>query len=149
LKILGFLVPLSDVMVAGTSVYRKPDRWRETASIRIGTGTNLDQTKFLLPRSYEYCRMYWPVATERDESECDAAYDYNHWLIVPTPLAAYPMEAVCWMLPPLLDTTNETNWLTDYAPNALLYGTLVQCEPFLKNDARVSTWQQFYIDQLA
>lgn len=149
LKILGFLVPMTDVMVAGTSVYTKPSRWRETASIRIGVGASLEETKWLFPRSYEYCRMYWPDTTERDEPEFYSDYDYNHWLIVPTPVSAYPLEANCWMLPALLDTSNETNWLTDHAPNALLYGTLLQCEPYLKNDTRIPTWKDFYIDQLS
>jgi hypothetical protein len=47
-------------------------------------------------------------------------------------------------LPALLDDTQQTNWLTDYAPNLLLYGALLEATPFLKNDERLPTWQGFY-----
>ena len=35
-------------------------------------------------------------------------------------------------------------WFTTYAPQALLYGTLLQAMPFLKNDDRVQLWQALY-----
>jgi hypothetical protein len=43
-----------------------------------------------------------------------------------------------------LDSSNQTNWLTIYAPQALLYGTLLQAMPFLKNDERIPMWQAQY-----
>jgi hypothetical protein len=43
-----------------------------------------------------------------------------------------------------LDATNQTNWFTIYAPQALLYGSLLQAMPFLKNDERMPMWQQQY-----
>lgn len=153
LKILGFINVVTSVMVAGTSTYAKPDRWRETASMNIGLPNAddplvLNTRKFIYPRAYEYCRRYWPLSTERDVPEFYADYDYNNWLIVPTPVAAYPWEITYWQLPPLLDDTNQTNWTTAYAPGALLYGTLVQAMPFLKNDERKDTWDPMYKEQL-
>jgi hypothetical protein len=73
-----------------------------------------------------------------------AEYDYDHWLIVPTPDYAYPFEIVYYELPPLLDDTIQTNWLTEYAPQLLLYGALLEATPFLKNDERIATWQSYY-----
>jgi hypothetical protein len=43
-----------------------------------------------------------------------------------------------------LDSANQSNWFTQYAPQALLYGTLLQAMPFLKNDERMPMWQQNY-----
>jgi hypothetical protein len=43
-----------------------------------------------------------------------------------------------------LDSSNQTNWFTQYAPQALLYGSLLQAMPFLKNDGRVQLWQAMY-----
>jgi hypothetical protein len=54
------------------------------------------------------------------------------------------MEILYYELPPLLDDTNQTNWFTEYAPNALLYATLLESAPFLKNDERIATWEGFY-----
>lgn len=43
-----------------------------------------------------------------------------------------------------LSGTNTTNWFTSYAPDLLLYGALVEAEPFLVGDERVQTWARFY-----
>jgi hypothetical protein len=43
-----------------------------------------------------------------------------------------------------LDSSNQTNWFTIYAPQAMLYGTLLQAMPFLKNDERIPMWQAQY-----
>lgn len=149
LKFQGFINVVVTNLVAGTSVYDKPDRWRQTVSINFGTGATNDTRTPLFARSYEYCRAYWPDSTEQAQPEFYADYDYQHWLVVPTPDANYPMEVIYYQQPPLLDDTNETNWLTDYAPNALLYRTLLEATPFLKNDERIPTWQAMYQQQMA
>lgn len=144
LKVQGFINVVTGTMVVGQSVYDKPDRWRDTVSINFGTGAGYNTRKPLFTRAYEYVRAYWPDATERDEPQFYADYDYKHWLIAPTPDAAYPFEVVYYELPRLLDDSTQTNWLTEYAPDLLLYATLLEAAPFLKNDERISVWQQMY-----
>ena len=56
LKIQGFINVVTSAMAAGTSVYAKPDRWRDTISINFGIGAANNQRTPLFPRSYEYCR---------------------------------------------------------------------------------------------
>lgn len=148
LKIQGFINVVTSVMAAGTSVYQKPDRWRDTVDINFGIGVGNNERVFLFPRSYEYCRLYAPDSTVQDQPEFYADYDYDHWLFAPTPDFAYPYEAVFYQLPPLLDAANQTNWLTDHAPNALLHGSLLQSTRFLKNDERIPVWQQNYDSDL-
>lgn len=144
LKIQGTVNVVTTSMVAGQSVYDKPDRWRETVSIFIGTGTGNNVRSEVFPRAYEYIRGYWPNPTSTGTPRFYADYDYSHWLIAPTPASALPMEILYYELPPLLDDTNQTNWFTEYAPNALLYATLLESAPFLKNDERIATWEGFY-----
>lgn len=144
LKFQGFINVVTSSFVAGTSVYQKPDRWRQTISFNFGTGENNNTRNQLFARSYEYCRAYWPDSTERSAPLFYSDYDYEHWLITPTPDAAYPFECLYYQQPPLLDDTTQTNWLTDYAPNALLYRTLLETTPFLKNDERIPTWSAMY-----
>lgn len=144
IKVQGFLVPYIATMSGGVSVYPKPARWRETVSMNIGTGATGNSRKFLEPRSYEYCRFYWPDSDATELPLFYADYDFNHWLIAPTPAASYNWEVMAYQLPPLLGDSTQTNWLTDYAPNALLYRSLMEAEPFLKNDSRLAVWQQLY-----
>ena len=144
LKIQGFITVVSDTMTVGQSVYAKPDRWRDTISINVGTGANLADRTSLYGRSYVYCRSYWPNESQTDTPQFYADYNYDNWLIVPTPDQEYPFEVLYYELPPLLDDTIQTNWLTEYAPQLLLYGALLEATPFLKNDERIGTWQQYY-----
>lgn len=144
LKVQGLINVVTDTLAVGQSVYPKPDRWRDTVSMSIGTGAGNATRKTLFTRAYEYVRAYWPDESEQAEPEFYADYDYQHWLIAPTPDAAYPIEVLFYQLPVLLDDENQTNWLTDYAPELLLYATLLEATPFLKNDERIPVWQQMY-----
>jgi hypothetical protein len=144
LKIEGFISAVSTNLQADLAVYDKPDRWRETISFSIGAGVAGEQRTVLFPRGYEYCRTFWPDATQTDQPQFYADYDYSHWLIVPTPDAAYEAEILYYELPQLLDDEVQTNWITEYIPQLLLYATLLEAAPFLKNDERVPTWQAFY-----
>jgi len=137
LKVQGFIRAVTTTLVSGTAVYQKPDRWRDTVSMTIAGAQ-------IFSRSYEYCKSYWPMVTSTSTPQFYADYDYTHWLIAPTPNAASAMEVLYYELPQLLDSSNQTNWLTDYAPNLLLYGALLEATPFLKNDERIAMWQSMY-----
>ena len=144
LKIQGFINVVTDTLIVGQSVYQKPDRWRDTVSINIGTGASHNVRKFLFTRDYEYLRSYWPNESLTEEPVFYAVYNYTNWLILPPPDEAYPFEVLYYELPVLLDDENQTNWLTDYAPQVLLYASLLEATPFLKNDDRIPVWQQMY-----
>jgi hypothetical protein len=147
-KLLGQKEVLVDApagLQLGNPVVTKPDRWRSTVSINYGSGTDLNSRVFLVPRSYDYCRSYWPDSTVTDPNNPPlmyADYDLFHWLIAPTPPQNYPFEAICYMQPPLLDANNQNNFWTELTPNALLYATLCEAEPFIKEDPRLQLWQQ-------
>ena len=144
LKIQGFQTVVVTNMQTNLAVYAKPDRWRETISINIGTGVSNNTRTPVFSRSYEYVRNYWPNESVTGTPEFYADYNYSNWVFAPTPDAAYPMEILYYELPPLLDDTNETNWLTEFAPNVLLYASLVEATPFVKDDQRVQLWQTYY-----
>jgi hypothetical protein len=144
LKIQGFINVVTGTFAVGQSVYSKPDRWRDTVSINIGTGAQNNSRKVLFSRAYEYLLSYWPDRTATEEPIFYSDYDYDHWLIAPTPDEEYPFEILYYELPPLLDDVIQTNWLTEYAPQLLLYGTLLEATPFLKNDERINVWQSMY-----
>ena len=143
LKLLGFVNVVTDTMTVGQSVIPKPDRWRDTISINFGVGTAQTRTQLFL-RSYEYMRTFHPDEEVTGQPKFYGDYDYFNWLIAPSADFAYPFEVNYWELPALLDSSNQTNWTTDFAPNALLHGALLQATPFLKNDERLPIWQGIY-----
>lgn len=149
LKIEGFLNVVTSNLIAGTSVYAKPDRWRRTVSMWYGESASVGQNrKPIFARSYEYVRAYWPNPSTQRTPIFYADYDYTHWLIAPTPNVDLPWEILFYEMPALLDASNQTNWLTDYAPNALLYRSLLEATPFLKDDERIPVWDTMYKESI-
>lgn len=141
IKFLGNLTVSTSTMVASSATIEKPARWRKTVSMNL---TVAGERQPILLRKYEYLREYWPDPTATDVPKFYCDYDYTHWLIAPTPTSAYNFEVLYYERPQPLDTSNQTNWFTTYAPQALLYGSLLQAMPFLKNDSRIQMWQQQY-----
>lgn len=142
IKFLGNLTVAEGTMTIGNPVLDKPVRWHKTVSMNVVNAAGEKQPVFL--RKYEYLREYWPNPSNTDTPAFYADYDYTHWLVAPTPDAAYSFEILYYERIQPLDSTNQTNWFTNYAPQALLYGSLLQAMPFLKNDDRVPLWQAQY-----
>lgn len=142
LKVQGFIVATTTSLTANVSTYAKPDRWRDTVSMSIVTE---DSRTPVFARSYEYIRAVELNANGGSGvPEFYADYDYTHWLLSPTPNMDYTLEVLYYELPVLLDDSNQTNWLTEYAPDILLYAALLEATPFLKADERIPVWQQMY-----
>lgn len=142
IKFLGNIAVAESTMVQNDPVIEKPARWRKTVSMNVTVGGQ----KFpVFLRKYEYLREYWPNATESDVPKFYCDYDYDHWLVAPTPADDYAYEVLYYQRVQPLDSSNQTNWFTQNAPQALLYGTLLQAMPFLKNDERIPMWQQQYM----
>ncbi|TFV71671.1 hypothetical protein E4K64_25415 [Bradyrhizobium frederickii] len=60
--------------------------------------------------------------------------------LVPTPDAAYTVEMVYRKNIPTLSDSNTTNWLLTLAPDAYLYGALLEAAPYIKADERIQVW---------
>lgn len=141
IKFLGNLTVNTSAMTQGDPVIAKPARWHKTVSMNV-TVAGVKQPVLL--RKYEYLREYWPNQTLEDIPKFYADYDYTHWLVAPTPADDYSFEVLYYERVQPLDSSNQTNWFTTYAPQALLYGSLLQAMPFLKNDERIAMWQAQY-----
>lgn len=137
LKIQGFIRAVQTPLQAGVAVYLKPDRWRDTISMTVNGSP-------IFARSYEYCRSYWPDEAETGAPQFYADYDYQHWLITPSPATVQTLEVLYYEQPRFLGDDFQTNWLTEYAPDLLLYAALLRSAPFLKSDERIQIWQGMY-----
>ena len=156
LKILGAQMSVTAVMTPGVPIIQKPTGWREDISIFIGTTAVKDDNTGVIsytagtsrmpifPRVYEYLRSFWPNEASRDTPKFYANMGMKHWIFAPTPDDAYPLEITYFATPEFLGEDNQTNWITDNYPQLLLYGTLMEASPFLKDDSRVQVWQTMY-----
>lgn len=137
LKLQGFIMAVETQLVPGVAIYDKPDRWRDTISMTVDNAP-------IFGRVYEFCRSYWPDETKTAAPQFYADYDYRHWLLTPTPNASAKLEILYYEQPRLLGPENQTNFIAEYAPDLLLYASLLEAAPFLKNDDRIQTWQAMY-----
>jgi hypothetical protein len=145
IKTLGQMEVVDSVMQIGNPVIQKPARWRKTTSMTL-SNEGVKQPMFV--RKLEYLNNYAQDVTETGTPLYYADYDYDNWFVSPTPDKAYAFEALCYTRLQPLSSSNQTNWLTQNAPNAMLFGTLKQTAPFLKNDARLTLWKQMFDEAL-
>ena len=64
--------------------------------------------------------------------------------VFPTPDADYTVELVYYETIPHMTASLQTNWVLEYFPDAILYGSLLHSAPYLQEDQRVQTWGALY-----
>ena len=138
-KPLGFLRTVTGQL--DNEVLVKPIRWRKTRSFSVLIG---GVRSYLYEREYEYCRTLIPDSSVHGTPTVYADYDYEHFLIAPFPDAPYNFELQYYERPVPLDDKVQTNWTTQYAPQMLLYATLMEAMPWLKTSERVPEFQALY-----
>ena len=141
IKFLGNLNVANSTFTTAQNTLQQPARWHKTVSMNV---TVAGERQPILLRTYEYLREYWPDDTQTGIPKFYCDYNYDNWLVAPTPASTYSLEVLYYERVQPLDSTNQTNWFTIYAPQALLYGSLLQAMPFLKNDERTPMWQAQY-----
>ena len=62
---------------------------------------------------------------------------------------AYQFELQYYELPEPLSAVNQTNWTTQYAPQLILFASLLESMPFLKLPERIPEFQALYDRALA
>jgi hypothetical protein len=145
IKTLGQLQIVESTMNAGSPNLPKPARWRKTVSMNY-TDSSGNKNPVLL-RKYEYLINYNQNGSTTSAPLYYADTSWDWWYIAPTPDQAYSFEVLYYERIAPLSSTNQTNWLTQNAPTAMLYGTLLQAMPFLKNDQR-QIFQQKYTEAI-
>jgi hypothetical protein len=142
IKTLGQMQVVESTMLAGNPVIPKPARWRKTVSFNVVVNGSRNPVYL---RKYEYIKAYAPDGSATGLPLYYGDYDYDHWIVGPTPNQNYSFEVLFYERLQPLSSENQTNWLTQNAPNAMLFGTLLQAMPFLKNDQRTIFDQKYQI----
>ena len=121
-------------LTSGNKYLAKPSDWLFSYALSIIDGNS--DTKFLLNKDVNFVQDYWPTASDTGEPIYYADYDYQNFVIAPTPDAAYDAELHYYYRPPSLTSTSGSTqtWLSENAGPALLYGSLVEAYTFMKGE---------------
>jgi len=68
----------------------------------------------------------------------------SEFLLAPIPDTNYTLEILYYAKPPVLSGSQPSNVFLANYPDALLYASLLEAEPYLINDARTQTWATLY-----
>ena len=105
---------------------------------------------YLLLKQVSFIRDFTPNASTTGLPKYYSEFDDNSFLLAPTPDSAYDVELHYYYRPASLTTTTgiETTWLSENAPNAMLYGCLVEACTYLKNYEAIPTYEQKFQEAL-
>ena len=105
---------------------------------------------FLLLKQVSFIRDFTPNASTTGLPKYYAEFDDNTFIVAPTPDSAYEVELHYYYRPASLTTTtgSETTWLSKNAPNAVLYGSLVEACTYLKNYEAIPAYESKFQEAL-
>ena len=140
-KTLWELNVVNTTLIPTNGTLAKPARWRKTVSMKINGEPLLHRSQdYVAQVQAEYAQglpLYY------------ADYDYDHWALGPIPNDDYTVEIIYYSRIQPLDATNQENLITREAPQALLFGTLLQAQGYLKSPDKLQIWQGMYDKAMA
>lgn len=122
--------------VGGQANYALPPNFLQMREFRLNT-TPTTSLRYVSPEIYEA----WNMSSGQPNFYTIIA---NEIRLGPVPAGVYNMEMLYWAKFPKLSGTTPANWMLQNAPDVYLYGSLMEMEPFLQNDARIAVWSAGY-----
>lgn len=126
---------VSDTTTASDDFLDLPTGFQTMRRIRLSGVTGKPRLVFLSGTQIEEYRyghgnaegqpLYWSIVGDEIE-------------LLPTPDDEYAVEMIYRKYMDL--ATDSTNWLLTLAPDAYLYGALLESAPYINEDARIATW---------
>tara|TARA_R100001594_G_scaffold119979_1_gene155505 strand:- start:1026 stop:1661 length:636 start_codon:yes stop_codon:yes gene_type:complete len=131
----------SGSLTSGNTYLSTPDDFLAPYSLAVVSSSIYS---YLLFKHVSFIRDYTPNASTTGTPKYYALFDDNSFIIAPTPDSSYTVELHYKYRPASLTAGADsgTTWLSDNAPDALLYGTLVEAATFLKTPEEVPLYQQ-------
>lgn len=91
---------------------------------------------FLLQKDVNFIQAFNPDGSDTGAPRYYAPFDYQNFIIGPTPDSNYATELHYYYRPQSITQTDDgTSWLGTNAPDAMLYASLVEASAFMKSDA--------------
>ena len=135
------LIVVETSLATNQTVLNKPARWRKTTSMKVNGQP-------VLLRGQDFVAQYLSESSG-GQPQYYAEYDFNNWNFAPAPDKSYPVEIIYYAEIQPLDASNQQNLWTAIAPQAMLYGALLQAQGYLKALDKLPVWKQYYTDALA
>jgi hypothetical protein len=138
LRIRQMLKSVTTATVSGDSTVEVPSDFLEIRDFVVMTNP-------IQPLSYSS-----PSSLSNDPrtSEVGVPKSYtilaSEFQLAPAPDGIYTLKLLYYSAPAYLSTSNTNNAFLNTAPDALLYASLIEAEPYLMNDARINTWGTMY-----
>lgn len=136
IKTLMQLNVVNTTLTINDPVLQKPVRWRKTVSMKVNGQP-------ILNRSMDYVTQF-QSESPTGQPLYYGDYDYDHWAVAPIPDDDYTVQMIYYSRIQPLDIENQENLLTREAPQALLFGTLLQTQGYLKNTDKLAVWKGYY-----
>jgi len=140
LKTYMQLIVVETNLATNQEVLNKPARWRKTVSMKVNGQP-------VLLRSQDYVAQYLSESSG-GQPQYYADYDYSNWNFAPAPDKTYPVEIIYYAEIQPLDVNNQQNLWTSIAPQAMLYGTLLQAQGYLKALDKLDMWKGYYTNAI-
>ena len=113
-----------------------PSDYLASFSLQITTSGS---ESFLLQKDVNYLREYTPASSTTGLPKYYARFDTDNFIVAPTPDSNYTIELHYYYRPTSLTAGSDsgTTWISNNAPFALLYGSLVEAYTFMKGEQDV------------
>tara|TARA_R100000231_G_scaffold80785_1_gene62078 strand:+ start:1378 stop:2025 length:648 start_codon:yes stop_codon:yes gene_type:complete len=118
---------------AGNQFLQVPSDYLASFSL---SALNSSSKEFLEQKDVNYVQSFNPNSSTTGTPRYYAVFDIENFILAPTPDSVYTMELHYYYRPNSLTSGSGsgTTWLSTNAPNAMLYGTLVEAYTFMKGE---------------
>ena len=120
-------------LTSGNKFLQKPTDYLASFSLSFVNSSN--QNVFLLQKDVNYIQEFTPNPTTTGSPRFYSSFDVDNFIVAPTPDSNYSVELHYYYRPASLTTVDSgVTWISTNAPDALLYGCLIEAYTFMKGE---------------
>ncbi len=138
LRIRQMLKVATTTTVANDSTVELPSDYLQMRDLHINTNP-IQTIEYISPSNFY--RNTWSGTSGLPRQYTILAQEFQ---FAPIPDSNYTIQMMYYAAPTYLSSSNTSNVFLANCPDLLLYGALGEAEPYLMNDARLTTWAQLY-----
>jgi hypothetical protein len=126
---------------AGDPVLAKPSGYRLGYDLSFTTSGGIQMME---KRTDDFLKDYWPVTTSVGIPKYYADKSNTEFMVAPAPASAYDFELNYTGNVSSLSNSVQSNYYTEFASDALFYGTMSNMSEFMKDYQIQSVWESKY-----